>query len=149
MERKEQVVLENMCMIQNGSKVLVEDKIGKNIRGIIFPGGHVEEHEPIADSVIREIKEETGLSIEAPKLCGVKNWIDDDGTRYIVFLFKTDKFSGTLKSSVEGEVFWVEIDEVLKLPWIWGMDSLMKVFVDGEYSEFFMNAKDDWKSVLK
>ena len=149
MERKEQVVLENMCMIQNGSKVLVEDKIGKNIRGIIFPGGHVEEHEPIVDSVIREIKEETGLSIEAPKLCGVKNWIDDDGTRYIVFLFKTDKFSGTLKSSVEGEVFWVEIDEVLKLPWIWGMDSLMKVFVDGEYSEFFMNAKDDWKSVLK
>ena len=138
-----------MCMIQNGSKVLVEDKIGKNIRGIIFPGGHVEEHEPIVDSVIREIKEETGLSIEAPKLCGVKNWIDDDGTRYIVFLFKTDKFSGTLKSSVEGEVFWVEIDEVLKLPWIWGMDSLMKVFVDGEYSEFFMNAKDDWKSVLK
>ncbi len=149
MERKEQVVLENMCMIQNGSKVLVEDKIGKNIRGIIFPGGHVEEHEPIVDSVIREIKEETGLTIEAPKLCGVKNWIDDDGVRYIVFLFKTDEFSGTLKSSSEGEVFWVEKDEVLNLPWIWGMDNLMRIFGDGEYSEFFMNAKDDWTPVLK
>ena len=148
MERKEQVVLENMCMIQNGSKVLVEDKIGKNIRGIIFPGGHVEEHEPIVDSVIREIKEETGLTIKAPKLCGVKNWIDD-GVRYIVFLFKTDEFSGTLKSSSEGEVFWVEKDEVLNLPWIWGMDNLMRIFGDGEYSEFFMNAKDDWTPVLK
>lgn len=109
----------------------------------------MEEHEPIVDSIIREIKEETGLTIEDPTLCGVKNWIDDDGTRYIVFLFKAEKFSGTLTSSSEGEVFWVEIDEVLNLPWIWGMDSLMKIFVDGEFSEFFMAADDGWKPVLK
>ena len=87
MERTEKVVLENMCMIRDGSKVLVEDKVGKDIRGIIFPGGHVEKDEPIVASVIREIKEETGLTIENPVLCGVKNWIDEDGTRYIVFLF--------------------------------------------------------------
>lgn len=148
MERREQVVLENMCMIRDGSKVLVEDKIGKDIRGIIFPGGHVEEHEPIVDSVVREIKEETGLTIEDPVLCGVKNWIDDDGTRYIVFLFKAEKYSGTLNSSSEGQVFWVEIDEVLNLPWIWGMDNLMKIFVNGEFSEFYMNAKDGWTPVM-
>lgn len=64
MERRERVVLENMCMIRDGSKVLVEEKIGKDIKGIIFPGGHVEEHEPIVDSVIREIREETGLTIK-------------------------------------------------------------------------------------
>ena len=149
MERTERVVLENMCMIQNGSKVLVEDKIGKDIRGIIFPGGHVEEHEPIVDSIIREVKEETGLLIENPILCGVKNWIEEDGTRYIVFLFKTEQFSGTLTSSAEGQVFWVEMDEVLNLPWIWGMDSLMKIFAEGEFSEMYMNAKDDWKPILK
>ena len=34
MERRERVVLENMCMIRDGSKVLVEDKIGKDIRGM-------------------------------------------------------------------------------------------------------------------
>ena len=50
MEQRERVVLENMCMIRDGSRVLVEDKIGKDIRGIIFPGGHIEEHEPIVDS---------------------------------------------------------------------------------------------------
>ena len=149
MERRERVVLENMCMIRDGSKVLVEDKIGKDIRGIIFPGSHVEEHEPIVDSVIREIKEEPGLIIEDPMLCGVKNWIDDDGTRYIVFLFKAEKFSGTLTSSSEGRVLWVETDEVLKLSWIWGMDSLMRIFADGEYSEMYMNAEDGWKVVLK
>ncbi len=104
MKRRERVVLENICMIRDGSKVLVEDKVGKDIRGIIFPGGHVEEHVPIVDSVIREIKEETGLIIENPVLCGVKNWIDEDGTRYIVFLFKAEKYSGTLTSSSEGRV---------------------------------------------
>ena len=40
-------------------------------------------------------------------------------------------------------------DEVLDLPWIWGMDSLMKIFVDGEYSELFLSAEDGWEPVLK
>jgi 8-oxo-dGTP diphosphatase len=148
MERRDRVVLENMCMVQDGSKVLVEDKIGKDIRGIIFPGGHVEENEPIVDSVIREVKEETGLTIKNPTLCGVKNWIDDDGTRYIVFLFKAEEYSGTLTSSSEGQVFWVEKDEVLNLPWIWGMDNIMRILVDREYSEFYMNAKNGWTPVM-
>lgn len=149
MERRERVVLENMCMIREGSKVLVEEKIGKDIKGIIFPGGHVEEHEPIVDSVIREVREETGLTIEDPVLCGVKDWIDEDGSRFIVFLFRAEKYSGTLTSSSEGKVFWTEISEVLNLPWIWGMDSLMKIFVDGEYAELFLSAEDGWKPVLK
>ena len=144
MDQPERVVLENMCMIRDGSRVLVEDKITKDIRGIIFPGGHVEKNEPIVDSVVREIKEETGLTIENPMLCGVKNWIDDDGTRYIVFLFRADKYSGTLASSDEGQVFWAEIEEVLKLPWIWGMDNLMKIFVEGTFTEYYMNAEDGW-----
>ncbi len=149
MERKERVVLENMCMIQDGSKVLVEDKIGKDIRGIIFPGGHIEENEPIVDSIIREIREETGLTIEHPVLCGVKDWIEPDGTRYIVFLFRAEKFSGTLTSSEEGQVFWVEKDEVLNLPWIWEMDGLMRILSDGEYAEMFLSADNDWKAVLR
>ena len=149
MERRERVVLLNMCMIRDGSKVLVEEKIRDDIKGIIFPGGHLEEHEPVVDSVIREIREETGLTIEDPVLCGVKDWIDEDGSRFIVFLFRAEKFSGTLASSSEGRVFWVEIDKVLDLPWIWGMDSLMKIFVDGEYSELYLSAFDGWKPELK
>ena len=61
MERTERVILTNLCMIRNGTKVLVEEKVGKDAGGIIFPGGHVEEHEPVVDAVIREMKEETGL----------------------------------------------------------------------------------------
>ena len=91
MEHAEKVILTNLCMIQDGTKVLVEEKVGKGADGIIFPGGHVEEHEPIVDAVIREMKEETGLTIEHPQLCGVKEWIDEDGSRYVVFPFKANQ----------------------------------------------------------
>ena len=149
MASDERVILTNMCMIRNGTKVLVEDKITKDTRGIMFPGGHVEKDEPIVDSVIREMKEETGLTIEDPVLCGIKNWIEEDGTRYIVFLFRTDKFSGELTSSPEGQVFWAEIGDVLKLPYIWEMDSLMRIFINSEFTELFQTARDEWKPVLK
>lgn len=148
MDRPEKVILTNMCMIQNGSRVLVEDKVSRWANGIIFPGGHVEEHEPIVDSVIREMKEETGLTIENPQLCGIKEWINGDGSRYIVFLFKTDRFSGELVSSEEGKVFWAEKDEVLRMNWIWNMDGIMRVMEDSP-AELFLDAADDWKPMLK
>ena len=149
MERTERVTLTNMCMIRNGSKVLVEEKVGEYAGGIIFPGGHVEEHEPIVDSVIREIKEETGLDIKNPTLCGVKDWINEDGSRYVVFLFRADRFSGQLASSAEGQVFWMEKDQVLKSNWIWHMDGLMSIMAEGRYSELFLDSADDWKAILK
>ena len=149
MEHTERVILTNLCMIRNGSQVLVEEKVSKWANGIIFPGGHVEPHEPIVDSVIREMKEETGLTIEHPKLCGVKEWINEDGSRYMVFLFTADRFSGELTSSAEGKVFWMEKDDVLKSNWIWHMDGLLKIMADGAYTELFLDAADDWKPVLK
>ena len=132
MERTEDVILTNMCMIQSGTKVLVEEKVGKDAGGVTFPGGHVEAHEPIVDAVIREMKEETGLTVEHPQLCGVKDWINEDGSRYLVFLFRADRFHGELALSDEGRVYWVEKDEVLKTGWIWHMDGLMRIMADGD-----------------
>lgn len=149
MERTERVILTNLCMIYDGTKVLVEEKVGKGADGVIFPGGHVEAREPIVDSVIREMREETGLTIRNPRLCGVKEWINGDGSRYVVFLFRTDQFSGELKSSPEGRVFWLEKEEVLKTNWIWHMDGLMKIMAEGEYTELFLDQANDWKPILK
>lgn len=149
MERSENVILTNMCMVYDGRKVLVEEKKLENGRGIVFPGGHVEMHEPIVDSVIREIYEETNLTIESPRLCGVKDWVEEDGRRYVVFLFKTDRFSGELKASDEGEVFWTDIDTILDLPVIWHMDRMLRIFDKGEFAELFLEVENDWKPVLK
>lgn len=155
MERSEDVILTNMCMVYDGTKVLVQEKILKedmeegHSRGIVFPGGHVERHEPIVDSVIREIYEETNLTIENPRLCGVKDWVEEDGRRYVVFLFKTDRFSGELKSSDEGKVFWTELEDLPNLPVIWHMDRMLRIFDKEEFAELFLEVEHDWRPVLK
>ena len=75
--------------------ILVQDRKNKNWPGINFPGGHVEPDESFVSAAIREVKEETGLLIENPKLCGAKQFkISKTGERFICLFFKTDKFSG-------------------------------------------------------
>ena len=140
MSRKSEIELTNMCLICDGNKVLVQEKVGT--KGLVFPGGHVEEGESLLESVVREMKEETGLTIENPKICGFKDWIQEDGTRYIVLLYKTHKFTGELKSSNEGRVFWIDRDEINSVNLIWNMKELLEIFDTDLYSEFFFKIKD-------
>lgn len=120
MSKYEKAELTNMCMIYDGAgRVVVQDKVGKNWGGITFPGGHVEKDESFVDSVIREVKEETGLDIQSPKLCGIKWWEAGHGRRYIILLFKTDRYTGTLHDSNEGKVFWTELDALRSTPCAW------------------------------
>ena len=150
MEHKtENVELTVLCLIQNGSRILLQNRIKDDWKGYTLPGGHVEPGESFVDAVVREMKEETGLTIAHPQLCGVKEWINGDGSRYVVFLFKTDQFSGDLVSSDEGRVFWLKKEDVLRSDWIWHMDGLMRIMWDGEYTELFLDAADNWKPVLK
>ena len=140
MSRKSEIELTNMCLICDGNKVLVQEKVGT--KGLVFPGGHVEEGESLFESVVREMKEETGLTIENPKVCGFKDWIQEDGTRYIVLLYKTHKFTGELKSSDEGRVFWIDRADIDRANLIWNMKELLEIFDTDLYSEFFFKIKD-------
>lgn len=140
MERKTPVELTNMCMVYDGQgNVLVEEKILKDRKGIIFPGGHVESNESVVDSVIREIKEETGLAITDVEFCGIKDWIELDGSRYIVFLYKTTSYSGNIQSSSEGRVFWMSLDELKKKETLWHLDMMLEIFCGKESSELYFN----------
>lgn len=133
----EKTILTNMCLIYSGDKVVVQDRIGDGWTGIAFPGGHVEDKESFTDAVIREIYEETGLTIKHPKLCGVKNWFCDDGSRYIVMLYKTDEFCGELKDSEEGRVFWTKLSELPKMNLASGMAELISIYTDENISELY------------
>ena len=126
MSRKTKVELTNMCLVYDEKKVLVQEKTGTKYEGgLVFPGGHVEEGESLRDSVIREIREETGLVIKNPQPCGFKDWILEDGTRYIVLLYKTDQFEGELKNSREGKVFWLDRNDISSANLIWNMRELL------------------------
>ena len=103
MSRKVQAELVTMCMVYDRDRVLVQDRVDPGWPGVAFPGGHVEPEETFTEAAAREVYEETGLKIVSPKLCGVKERLDRDGSRYIVFLYKCDEFSGELRSCDEGK----------------------------------------------
>ena len=114
MSRKEMCILTNMCMVYDGDRILVQERTDPDWSGIAFPGGHIESRESLVESVIREVREETGLDITNVKLCGVKQFTHKEGKyRYIVFFYKTNTYSGQLKSSDEGRVFWIEKKELM------------------------------------
>ncbi len=151
MSEYERVIFTNMCMVyDNNGKVLVQDRVSKNWGGITFPGGHVEKAESFSDAVIREVFEETGLEIECPQLCGVKQWHQDDGSRYVVFCYKTNRFKGNLISSEEGEVSWVKLEDMPKMKLARGMEYMLKLFLEDDISEHcFRNENGQWVNVLK
>ena len=138
MGRKEMVELTNMCMVEDGKgNVLVQNRLDPNWSGIVYPGGHVEAGESITASVIREIREETGLTIENPTLCGVKQFWLDNGVRYIVFLFRADTCTGELHGSEEGDAFWLPREELFEHQTVESFEGLVHVFETPECSEVY------------
>ena len=127
-----------MCMVEDGKgNVLVQNRLDPNWSGIVYPGGHVEAGESVTASVIREIREETGLTIENPTLCGVKQFWLDNGVRYIVFLFRADKFAGELHGSEEGDAFWLPREELFEHQTVESFEGLVHVFETPECSEVY------------
>lgn len=152
MSRATSTILTNLCLIEDTStnKVVLQYRSPERYKkwsGYAFPGGHIEEGESIAESVIREVYEETGLTITAPKLVAVKDWKPDEGGRYIVFCYKATEFTGQLRSSEEGEVSWVEKDQLEKLDLSYDMLPLLEVMEDPDLSEFYYRKRtdDDWE----
>jgi 8-oxo-dGTP diphosphatase len=137
-------------MVYDGDKVVAQIR-KKNWAGIAFPGGHVEHGESFTDSVIREVYEETGLKIKSPILCGIDNWMCDDGSRYVILLYKTNKFTGELRSSDEGEVFWTTLENFKTLELSKTMLDMLDVFFNDDLSEFcwYLDENNEWKFTLK
>ena len=154
MSRTTPTILTNLCMVEDleNGKVVFQYRSPERYKkwsGYAFPGGHIEEGESLAESVIREVYEETGLTIVDPKLVAVKDWPLDDGGRYIVFCYKATEFTGQLRSSDEGEVSWVEKDQLENLDLSYDMLPLLEVMEDPDLSEFFYRKRtdDDWEKL--
>lgn len=149
MSRTENVELTVLCLIHKDNQYLLQDRVKEDWQGYTLPGGHVEKEESIVDAVIREIKEETGLTISNPKLCGVKQFPIEKG-RYLVFLFIANEFTGNLVSSEEGAMHWVDKNELSNVNIVSDLNELLQVMLDENLSEFqYVIEGTEWKAILK
>ena len=150
MARSEQAIFTNLCMVyDDAGNILVEDRLDPDWPGICFPGGHVEPGESFVESVIREVWEETGLTIENPILCGTKQFQTGKDERYVVCFYKTNRFSGKLRSSDEGKVFWIPRESLRQYTLCTDFEDMVKVFEDEGLSEFYYYLENgEWKHKL-
>ena len=149
MERREWAEMTVLCLIEREGEYLLQDRVKKDWKGYTLPGGHVEPGESIVDAVVREMQEETGLTVENPRLCGVKQF-PIEGGRYLVFLFHASQFRGELRSSEEGQMHWVKREALGTVNLVEDFDALLRVMLDENLSEFqYVVEGEDWNVVLK
>ncbi len=106
-------VFTNMCMVYDDDNILVLNRVKKDWPGLTFPGGHVEDGELFSESVKREMAEETGLIVSDVEYVGQIVWpLPKQGINDVALCYRTKTYTGTIKKSVEGEVFFIKKSEL-------------------------------------
>ena len=115
-----------LCYLEKENQYLMLHRTKKehdiNKDKYIGVGGHLEHGESPEECVLREVKEETGLTMEPFQLRGLLTFVIDDIDEY-TFLYTCDRFSGEQKECDEGELVWVDKEKVGELP-LWEGDKL-------------------------
>ena len=138
-----------LCYIEKDDSYLMLHRVSKEVdinKGKwIGVGGKFEDKESPEECLLREVKEETGLTVLRPQLCGVKQFPIENG-RYLVFLFKTDQFEGEVVSSEEGNMEWVDREKLAACQTVEDFDQLLNVMEDDKLTDFqYIVDGEDWK----
>ena len=114
-----------LCYVEQDGKYLMllrnKKKQDENAGKWIGVGGKFEEGESPQDCLLREVQEETGLRLTQYRFRGIVTFVSDQHETEYMHLFTAHGFEGELIPCDEGELRWVEKDEVLSLP-LWEGD---------------------------
>jgi 8-oxo-dGTP diphosphatase len=146
MARSEKAVFTVLLMVENEKgQLLMQKRLDPDWPGICFPGGHVEPGESFTEAAVREMREETGLTVLDPRLCGVKQFQTKNNARYVVFFYKATQWTGTIQSSDEGDVFWISKKELSNYRLVDDFEDMIKVMEDDTLNEFYYYKRgNDW-----
>ena len=116
-----------LCYIEQDGRYLMlhrtKKTVDENKDKWIGIGGKFEEGESPEDCLLREVQEETGLTLHSWRFRAVVTFVSDEwGTEYM-HLFTSYNFSGNLAACEEGELEWIEKKELLSKP-IWERDNI-------------------------
>ena len=110
----------SLCYIERSGAYLLLHRVKKendlNRDKWIGIGGGFEENESPEDCVLREAREETGLTLLSPRYCGIVTFVSDRWEGEYMHLFHADRFSGSLTDCAEGSLEWVPKEKLDELP---------------------------------
>ena len=116
-----------LCYIERGEEYLMLHRIKKehdvNRNKWIGVGGKFEPDETPEECLLREVKEETGLTLLKYRFRGILTFIAEGWESEYIHLYTATEFKGTLAECAEGNLEWVPIDQIETLP-IWDGDRI-------------------------
>lgn len=116
-----------LCYIQRKNQYLMLHRVKKendlNHDKWIGIGGKFEDGESPEECLLREAKEETGLTLTCYRYRGLVTFVSDQWPTEYMHLFTADGFEGELISCDEGDLEWVDLDRIPSLP-LWEGDQI-------------------------
>ena len=143
--------LSTLCYIEQDGKYLMLHRTVKkndvNKDKWIGVGGHFEQDESPEECLLREVWEETGYTLTSYRYRGIVTFISGTGVTEYMSLFTADGFTGEPIPCNEGELEWVDKEEVLKLN-IWEGDKIFFRLLDETEAFFSLKLVYDGKDTL-
>lgn len=116
-----------LCHIEKDGAYLMLHRVKKendlNRDKWIGIGGKLEDKESPEECNAREVFEETGLTLNKARYCGIVTFVSDIWETEYMHIFHSDDFSGTVKECDEGVLEWVDKQRLYSLP-IWEGDKI-------------------------
>lgn len=129
-----------LCYIEQDGKYLMLHRTKKkkdiNKDKWIGVGGHAEEGEGPEECLLREVKEETGLTLTSYQFRGLITFISNECEPELMCLFTADEFTGELITCNEGDLVWVDKTQVPELP-TWSGDTIFLKQILSDDPRFF------------
>lgn len=142
-----------LCYIENNDCYLMLHRTKKkkdvNKDKWIGVGGHAEGNETPQECLLREVKEETGLSLTSYKFRGLITFISDEYEAEMMCLFTADGYTGELITCDEGELEWVKKSEVPQLPTWEGDAQFLKLLLEDEKRFFAMKLRYEGERLVE
>ncbi len=140
-----------LCYIYRDDEILLLHRVKKkndlNEGMWIGIGGHFEENESPEECVLREVKEETGLTLTKYRYRGIVTFVSDRYEGEYMHLFTGHETEGTLTDCTEGDLQWVKKSRFDTLPQ-WEGDKIFLRLLD-ENAPFFSLKLEYEGSILK
>lgn len=141
-----------LCYIERGDEYLMLHRVKKkndiNKDKWIGLGGKFEEDESPEDCLLREVREESGLTLTSWRYRGIVTFINTKCESEFMHLFTADGFDGEMKSCDEGELEWIKKSELLKLA-LWEGDKIFLRLLDTDEPFFSLKLSYDGDELLE
>ena len=145
------MILTTLCYIEKDDCYLMLHRVKKEVdvnKGKwIGVGGKFEKDESPDECLLREVEEETGLTLLAYRMRGILTFQSTGWESEYIFLYTADEYKGELKECSEGTLKWVPKDEIGKLN-LWEGDKIFLEYLKEDRPFFSMKLSYD-KDVLK